>query len=1853
MSLGSSSSSSKESRSAHGLISFEEGSKPRQTVISRFFKRVRFSFSGGNSSSNNSSGSGSSNGGSGSSGSGPASPSGSSSAGGPGGSRSPTATPAELKRGRNNSVPTYGGSSYGSPPSAFQLSSLPSLPGSESGRSSQPATSPRPASTTHLTDPGVSPRLASPKLERERLDSVAGSPGNEEPGGYPAPGASEERFSPWPTQDDGPPHEFMRDTSTQASEHGEVSPYIPGARLATLGNADSEAPDDQLASGFHRIIRKLRRGDEKAPVSRRDYWMKDEACKECYDCKTPFSTFRRKHHCRICGQIFCYRCASNTIPGESLGFVGFIRVCDYCLNVMRSYSENQESPPSSPRPPSTLLLAARVRPRSIYVEHNESAPFRGTEDVNDEDSDDDSDYEEENYNTLTPQLLLQSQISRPSTPVKDEDRRRTFFHRRRSLPTRTSVVLTEFWLEPDTSRPLLDPTSMAHLKRLIQQLTARRGLSTAWEQVMYDMAAEVCQKVSCTAQDMDVRHFIKFKKVPGAKPADTFFLSGAATKKTLAHRKMRQTMQNPRILILTFPLEYNRVQDQFISINPVISQEQEHLLNLCNRLLALEPHVILVEKTVARIALEYLYQMGVSVAYNIKLGVLENISRFTGADIITSIDKLALSPAVGTCGTFQMQMFAHGRHVTPLMVFDGCPPDLGGCIILRGEDTATLRVVKQIMSFVLFAMVSLHRESSLYQTLHSRVALPSAASAPLPPAFDDDLLNKLLTPYQALLSTSPGVIFPPPYLIERYRKEVMNRKQRSYNLSRLVSASPAPAPGQQSLTGSGNSSHAHHHHRESTTSGIDRVSRDALNYILESEQAVSPIAHQSIIFLSCTITDSAKCAVPHLQYIEYYGNDDMTLAAFVEHVVETAAIQCSQCQQSALRHRRIYYHGSKSVTITVTEDAGALPVTVLPPPAASSLSAVPTAQGEEQQQQHPPILLPPGVAAAAASIPLPPTPMSAVPNGAPPSNGTGGASSTATTTDLAQSQLLYVQTICRECGTVGPRRRVPPEAAAFSFAKYLELAFYSDGATSTRCEHGTFTALRHCYSLGGYTVHIDVNPIALYEVSLPGMHVYVDGARVLAAKDHARAQVCALVDSVYMSVDRCITQHLHQVTAAAGGNAAPGVVSTHATGNGGVGSMGPSAGAAAAAALVASPTSAAPSSPIWAAASFTAGFTAPPLPPAPPSGGMFSMALTTTAAPNGLDESVFRDLCVLARHEKQEMLDMCNALFESTPVHDNLAFNSVIRVLMDRSSVWMDQLAQLKQMVATASAPLDAAGGSGLGGGGAGNGGDGSGGTIGMAAPGWLLRALQEMAQDHRRVAPKVELPTPSTSPISRPLLLLRDSPQLEPGDELSSPVSPTGMLLPVLDKEEELLTRPSSARADRTDLKKSSGIVQSLVNLLTSGSSAAAALSPLTAILSPTEHMFQGNPVIIREDEPTSIVAFAHCSTAYLGKLEALGRRELASDTPMSEMSVSPFREIQAQEVDVDVDVDEDTLGETWLDHDPGARGHIDVECTEGPLKIGCRTYFASEFHQLRQHCGIEAYFTHSMSRCHAWDASGGKSGSTFLKTQDDRFVIKQISKMELELFTLFAPSYFAYMNKAIFNQIPTILAKIFGVYRVALKNSTTGKSIKLDFLVMEHLWYNKKITRLFDLKGSTRNRHVPVAPPPPATTGTSYGSSSGMGNGKPAAASGVGAAPSAGAPPPQPPLQVLLDGNFIEMTHMAPLFTREYSRKVLATSIYNDTLFLSKLNIMDYSLLVGIDETNQELVVGIVDFIRTYTWDKKLESWVKETGLLGGGKEPTIVSPKQYKTRFREAMDRYFLLVPDKFCTAKVGVGAQNLFS
>jgi hypothetical protein len=52
-------------------------------------------------------------------------------------------------------------------------------------------------------------------------------------------------------------------------------------------------------------------------------WQSDKDVSECTCCKTEFGTFTRRHHCRMCGRVFCDECTPKNDSG--------IRVCLLCV----------------------------------------------------------------------------------------------------------------------------------------------------------------------------------------------------------------------------------------------------------------------------------------------------------------------------------------------------------------------------------------------------------------------------------------------------------------------------------------------------------------------------------------------------------------------------------------------------------------------------------------------------------------------------------------------------------------------------------------------------------------------------------------------------------------------------------------------------------------------------------------------------------------------------------------------------------------------------------------------------------------------------------------------------------------------------------------------------------------------------------------------------------------------------------------------------------------------------------------------------------------------------------------------------------------------------------------------------------------------------------------------------------------------------------------------------------------------------------------------------------------------------------------------------------------------------------
>ncbi|KAJ4137353.1 Mitochondrial distribution and morphology protein 12 [Fusarium equiseti] len=357
---------------------------------------------------------------------------------------------------------------------------------------------------------------------------------------------------------------------------------------------------------------------------------------------------------------------------------------------------------------------------------------------------------------------------------------------------------------------------------------------------------------------------------------------------------------------------------------------------------------------------------------------------------------------------------------------------------------------------------------------------------------------------------------------------------------------------------------------------------------------------------------------------------------------------------------------------------------------------------------------------------------------------------------------------------------------------------------------------------------------------------------------------------------------------------------------------------------------------------------------------------------------------------------------------------------------------------------------------------------------------------------------------------------------------------------------------------------------------------------VNPSDHIFVDSDIIVREDEPSSVIALALNSEDYKGKLRNI-RKEA--------------QEIMQREGDIGVEGEPKSLpseGIDWVSESDLEKSllrvtgtHLKYQFREGTATMTCKIFYAEQFDALRRKCGVAERIVESLSRCLKWDSKGGKTKSVFLKTLDDRLVLKSLSPIETSAFLRFAPGYFNIMAEALFHDLPSVIAKMLGFFQVFIKNPVTGTDIKLDLLITENLFYDRTATRIFDLKGSMRNRKI---------------QSTGEQN------------------------EVLLDENMVEYIYESPLFAREHSKKLLRASVWNDTLFLARQNVMDYSLMIAVDEARKELVVGIIDCIRTYTWDKKLESWIKDRGFAGGGRNrPTVTSPKEYKSRFREAMARY----------------------
>ena len=109
-------------------------------------------------------------------------------------------------------------------------------------------------------------------------------------------------------------------------------------------------------------------------------------------------------------------------------------------------------------------------------------------------------------------------------------------------------------------------------------------------------------------------------------------------------------------------------------------------------------------------------------------------------------------------------------------------------------------------------------------------------------------------------------------------------------------------------------------------------------------------------------------------------------------------------------------------------------------------------------------------------------------------------------------------------------------------------------------------------------------------------------------------------------------------------------------------------------------------------------------------------------------------------------------------------------------------------------------------------------------------------------------------------------------------------------------------------------------------------------------------------------------------------------------------------------------------------------------------------------------------------------------------------------------------------------------------------------------------------------------------------------------------------------------IDNRFAKDFQGIPIFLSTEHKRILDAGLWNDSLFFSKQNIINYDLLVKVNFEENTISAGICSYLDKFTFEKAIETKYKQA--LGN----EAINPISYKENFRtQIMQGYFMAIDD----------------
>ncbi|KAL9246272.1 hypothetical protein vseg_019828 [Gypsophila vaccaria] len=1345
----------------------------------------------------------------------------------------------------------------------------------------------------------------------------------------------------------------------------------------------------------------------------------------------------------------------------------------------------------------------------------------------------------------------------------------------------SSSSLTNFFPSKENHHELqkqpLKTVIHGHFRALVSQLLHGEGIMTGNEDESHDwldiVSALAWQAANFVSPDtskggsMDPGSYVKIKCVASGNPFESTLVKGVVCTKNITHKRMTSQYKSPRILLLGGSLEYQRAQNQLASLNTLLDEEMNHLKMIVSKIEAHRPNVLLVEKSVSSYAQEYLLTKEISLVLNVKRPLLERIARCTGASI-TPVNNISHS-RLGHCKFFRLEKVSEVHEIANqfnkkpsknLMYFEGCPKRLGCTVLLKGSCRDELKKIKHVLQYAVFAAYHLSLETSFLADEGAH--LPKRMQKPSHYLEDNTSTNNAISNFPSsdavtISQDTTDEVAPLAAITssEDFKREVCPALFNSASTASLNDRPDTRMAHDNQDDPNCNTAELESPEPDINSLGLTEFSGDVSSGQSKSLEAMFPVEGQ---LRRVEMFDDND--VPS-DYLAATDNQQNILVSYSSRCVSKGTL----CERSRLLRIRFYGSFDKPLGRYLRDD--------LFDQASVCRSCKEPVEAHVQCYTHRQGVL---------SINVRRLDMPRLPG-----------------EHDGKVWMWHRCLRCEQIDNVPPstRRIIMSDAAwGLSFGKFLELSF-SNHMTANRvasCGHSLQRDCLRFYGFGCMVAFFHYSPIDILNVQLPSSMLEFNGHTKQDWIQREVEELQSKTETLYSEVANVLHVMEQKSTSLCNNSADCSDLCKHILElkdqldmekNKYYGLLQQ--------AMEDNSQSADPSVDIFE---------------------LNRLRRSLVMGSRTWDRELYSlDTLINSKSFKFEGIENAGSHAELKEVNKNYIKDSesgvhqyenfprytdtrlsecfssdnnhffVEEVYGERETTVSDDSSESVQSRAFSLSD-----------------------KIDSAWTGTDVDVSQDDLASHvdqvdNREIKRLMAPARVYSFDSATRLQEKIHKKLLTSSHLSAVRSFHG-------------STDHTRRVMRTCSQFSTHDLQFTPSCISS-------VSHLTGgprLLLP--QVWSDLVIAVYDDEPTTVISYALSSKEYeewvLGNSTQRDGNWSSTGITREDSTASTFLSwpslgsLELDHIGYGSYGSEDTSSRhntASTDHKRSPHLQIsfgdDSPVSGGKAKFSTTCYFAKQFDMVRQKCcPSKVDFVRSLSRCKRWTAQGGKSNVYFAKSMDERFIIKQVTKTELDSFREFAVDYFKYLNDSLDSGSPTCLAKVLGIFQVTIKNLKGGRDTRMDLMVMENLFFNRRISRVYDLKGSLRSRYNPDQ------TGAS---------------------------------KVLLDMNLLETLRTNPIFLGSKAKRRLERAVWNDTSFLASVDVMDYSLLVGVDVDRKELVVGIIDFMRQYTWDKHLETWVKASGILGGPKNasPTIISPKQYKRRFRKAMTTYFLTVPEEW--------------